>query len=364
MLPFISADFQNGKLDGWSVDADRIRLEIKDPQNEPWFYFVIQGVNGQNWHFDIPGLELNKAPVSISYDRFDWTPVDSVSTNGFSQRFDHDAAVISLTPPYTNNMFYEFSLWARRSPHVDLHPLGGRHLQDPLCLHITDFGEQGGKSVVWVVARENPVQSAGSWVAEGLIRFLVSPHPVAKILRQAYRFCVVPLLDIAGVAQGGSLRHLSWQGSLEGTAMGHIEQMLKEQEQAGAPLALAVTLTAQVRGTGQIIGTQDIGKDDIANWFPQATVDAEMATESFSAWAGQRYPRSKHLILESAWFGSANVRKSQYDLLQEGRQLAHLIAEILGEGIGEVAASEDPENMESFVPCRPRRQRGADASLL
>ncbi|NLN19562.1 MAG: carboxypeptidase family protein [Firmicutes bacterium] len=364
MHPFISADFQNGKLDGWSVTSDTIRLEIKDPEDEPWFYFVIQGVDQQTWHFDLPGLDLKQAPVSVSYDRFDWIPADSRHANGFSHRFDQDAAVVSLTPPYTNNMLYEFSLWARRSPHADLIPLGGRHLQDPLCLHITDFGEWEDKAVVWVVARESPIQAAGSWVAEGLIRFLVSPHPVAKQLRQTYRFCVVPLLDIAGVAQGESKRTLSWKGSLQGTAMGHIEQMIKEQVQSGARMALTVTVTARVCGAGQSIATSHIGEDEIARWFAHATVTTDIGADSFSAWASQLYPKSKCLTLETAWFGPESALKSQYDLLQEGRQLVHLVGEILGERIRETAASEDPENMESYLPCRPRRERKADASLL
>lgn len=342
--PFISADFQNGRLDGWSITSDCIRLELTDPQNAPWFYFYIQGVEQQTLHFDVPGLDLSQAPVSVSYDRFDWTAVDEVRAPGrFSHRFRDDAAVVSLTPPYTNCMLYELSLWARRSPHIDLDPLGGRHLQDPLCLHVADFGEQAGKPVVWVVARENPIQSASSWVAEGLIRFLLSPHPVAITLRRKYHFCIVPLLDAAGVVSGDSIRQLSWEGSQKETTMGHIAERIAKQQQAGCPPVLTVTLTSQVLG---------------------AAASSGLTSDSFSSWATQLYPNIKALLFDTSWLGPQKVQKSQYDLLQEGRQLTYLIGETLGEEIKEAAAGEEPKNMESFLPRRARQERRPDASLL
>jgi hypothetical protein len=363
--PFISADFQNGKLDEWSITSGSIRLELADPRNAPWFYFFIQGVDQQTWHFDIPGLELGQAPVSISYDRFDWTAVDEVRTPSvFVQRFRNEAAVVSLTPPYTNCMLYELSLWARRSPHVDLEPLGGRHLQDPLCMHITDFGDQAGKPVVWVVARESPIQSASSWVAEGLIRFLLSPHPVARQLRRTYHFCVVPLLDTAGVAKGESIRRLTWDESLEGTTMGHIAQLLAEQHQAGCPTALTVTLTSQVLGAGGSLMTHQTEPVDVASWFTDLRTASELTAGGFGSWASQLYPDSKALALETAWYSPKGLRKSQYDLLQEGRQLAHLIGEALGEAIKEAAAGDEPQDMESFLPRLARQARTPDASLL
>lgn len=360
----ISADFQNGKLDKWSVISDTIRLELADPLHAPWFHFLLQDAQEKTWQFEVHGLELTQAPVSVSYDGFDWVPVDVVQGPSiFRHCFQATSAIISLTPPYTNGMLYGMSLWARRSPHVDLLPLGTRHLEGPLCLHITDFGDRIDKPVVWVVARENPLQAAGSWLAEGLIRFLLSPHPTALLLRQEYRFYVVPLFATAAVAKGESRRSVVWNSESDEASVRRIAELL-EASAKSCPMALVVTLSSQVLGTGESVAAELIDTEEIHHWLPEWKIGPVLSSDSFSGWVRQLHPECPGLELCTAWHNSSGDLKNQYDMLQEGRMLAVVIGAALGKDMQAIAAADDPGNMTSFLPKTPRQRRRTETSLF
>lgn len=48
----------------------------------------------------------------------------------------------------------------------------------------------------------HPGETNASWMIHGLIRFLVSTHPVAKNLRKRIIFKIVPMLNVDGVIIG------------------------------------------------------------------------------------------------------------------------------------------------------------------
>ncbi len=58
------------------------------------------------------------------------------------------------------------------------------------------------KKCVFFTARVHPGESNSSWVMKGLIDFLVSDAPEAKILRDTFVFNIVPMLNPDGVING------------------------------------------------------------------------------------------------------------------------------------------------------------------
>jgi len=62
----------------------------------------------------------------------------------------------------------------------------------------------GSKKKVGVTARVHPGETVGSFMVEGLLRFLVSAHPAAAYLRRACDFYVVPMLNPDGVVMGNT----------------------------------------------------------------------------------------------------------------------------------------------------------------
>ena len=58
------------------------------------------------------------------------------------------------------------------------------------------------KKLVIITARVHPGESPSSYVCQGLIEFLVSAHPIAKVLRQHVVFKIIPMLNPDGVYLG------------------------------------------------------------------------------------------------------------------------------------------------------------------
>lgn len=58
------------------------------------------------------------------------------------------------------------------------------------------------RKIVIITARVHPGETPSSYVCQGLIEFLVSPHPVAKVLRENITFKIIPMLNPDGVYLG------------------------------------------------------------------------------------------------------------------------------------------------------------------
>eukprot|EP01033_Poteriospumella_lacustris_P009101 gene9101-6544_t len=66
--------------------------------------------------------------------------------------------------------------------------------------------EKARKSAIFVIARVHPNETCSSWICEGIIRFLLSEHQTATLLRERFTFYIVPMVNIDGVVNGYS-RH-------------------------------------------------------------------------------------------------------------------------------------------------------------
>ncbi|CAF0840405.1 unnamed protein product [Brachionus calyciflorus] len=58
------------------------------------------------------------------------------------------------------------------------------------------------RKLVIITARVHPGETPSSYVCQGLIEFLVSPHPIAKVLRENVIFKIIPMLNPDGVFLG------------------------------------------------------------------------------------------------------------------------------------------------------------------
>jgi murein tripeptide amidase MpaA len=58
------------------------------------------------------------------------------------------------------------------------------------------------KKIVLITSRIHPGEPHASYLAEGLIRFLISDDPNSKMLRKCFIFYIVPMLNPDGVIAG------------------------------------------------------------------------------------------------------------------------------------------------------------------
>ena len=71
------------------------------------------------------------------------------------------------------------------------------------------FESREKKPAVVISARVHPGESNSSYAMEGIIRFLTSDRPEAKLLREAYTFKLLPMLNPDGVIDGATLFFIS-----------------------------------------------------------------------------------------------------------------------------------------------------------
>lgn len=360
----ILADFEGGSLTGWREGPDGIELDVPSvqPSVQPWFYFLVSGVRGRRLTFRTPGLDVGQAPVAISYDRFHWiAPSDGTSADSFTHRFEQEDATVSLTPPYTPGMLYEFSLWARRSPHVRIDYLD--HVYGVTGITISEFEQTEHKPAVWVTAGHFPLGAAASWVAEGIVRFLLSTDPAARRLRQSLCFHVFIVPDPKGAQEGEA-----------SAAQRLITDAIQEGHRTSNPVAALVSLQGQSFGHRSTINASAEGLGRFVPWY---TVDADSTREddwllSLELGNGLDGDPVRRLRLQTAWFyppelfgaqqpsGAQPFRKSQFDLIQEGE----LLCRALDAALHPDQASADPLALPALLAPRVERsEEGARVSV-
>jgi len=72
---------------------------------------------------------------------------------------------------------------------------------------VTEFGERGDRRLekrlgVVITARVHPGESNASWIMEGILKYLTSNTPSAKMLRKKFVFKIIPMLNPDGVING------------------------------------------------------------------------------------------------------------------------------------------------------------------
>lgn len=343
----IIAEFEGGRLGRWRADGDTIHLhpgpEAGDEHLGDWFYFLVMGAKDRELTFIVDGVDLAAAPVAVSYDRFAWIPPDErVGKTGFRHRFLRDDAVISLTPPYTPGMLYEFTLWARRSPHARIEYLD--QVYGVTGITISEMEQTEGKPSIWVTAGAFPLGAAASWVAEGLVRFLLSQDPAARALRRDFTFRIFPVPEPYGVQgqEGGGLS--------KGRAA--LARALTAEAAAGRPIAALVSIQGRTYGPAGTIRAGGAGWDgaaarSVARHAPWYTLAGEPAPGDWFLQLDAP-AESLRLQIETGWFypegllAGGLVQRSQFDLIQEGELLCRALAPLAGVDLGSEASALPP----------------------
>ena len=226
----VSASFEGGSVGRVETPApNHLRIAVKGQADQNgrnrqanWYYFRLDRLPRQELQLDLtdllgeynfrPGAHAvtrNTRPV-YSYDRRTWTHFsdDQVSWDEkevrLTLRFTPTASTLWIAhmTPYASEELGR--LLALRHPHLQSEVIArtAHHREIPL-LTITDPSvPEAGKRVVWLMARQHAWETGTSWVADGAVRFLVSPDPDAVQIRRATVFKVIPVFDVDGAAEG------------------------------------------------------------------------------------------------------------------------------------------------------------------
>jgi murein tripeptide amidase MpaA len=211
----ISAPHDSGNIDVLDAgNAADIRLALrKDTAADfsQWFYFRVVGGSDRALSFTIEGLDgtsyvrgWENYNVAASYDLEHWFRVDS-RFDGKALAFDHkpdrNSCYYAYFAAYPVERYRRFVAGIAASPLAAQIPLGTSIDGEPLDL--LRFGDPAADRQLWIIARQHPGESMGSWWMEGFLpRLADTDDAAATALRQQAAIYVVPLVNLDGVRRG------------------------------------------------------------------------------------------------------------------------------------------------------------------
>ncbi len=185
----------------------------KDSDFYQWFHFRLSGARGQACTLRITGLAGSAYPggwpnyrAAISADRQSWTRADT----SYDAKAEGGTLSIHVTPetdtlwcayfaPYSMERHHDLVSRIGACPGVRVETLGHSIEGQPIdCIRLGD-----GPRQVWLYARQHPGESMAEWWMEGALERLVDPaDPVARKLRAAASFHIVPNMNPDGSCRG------------------------------------------------------------------------------------------------------------------------------------------------------------------
>jgi hypothetical protein len=224
----IHTDFEGGRLGrAEQVASGHFRCGVagqsdQDGRNRQanWYYFRVDGCRGRDLIVDLVDLpgEYNYRPnrgavtgdtVPVySYDRKTWRHFTATEYDAAEPRLrlrlvpEADSVWIAHVPPYTNADLARLLTEHGDDGNLKVQTIGSTLRKRAISLlTITGPGPGERKKVIWLMSRQHAWESGTSWVAEGAVRFLLSP--AAEHIRRESIFQILPMCDPDGVALGG-----------------------------------------------------------------------------------------------------------------------------------------------------------------
>jgi murein tripeptide amidase MpaA len=217
----ITTDFEGASLESWGqLSPGVFHLRIRRDTNSEfarWYSFRVLDGQGDDLTFRVVNAGQVSAASAFSFNR----PAVSEDGGGSWSRIQgpsYDAGVfsfsytptssdtwIALGPVYNFSRVTDLMEEIRDHSMVDSLTIITQTLQGrPLHLiKITDPAVHDSlKGAVWAIGRQHPAEVGGSWMAEGLLRWLLTDEPQVRDLRRQAVFYLVPFMNPDGVALG------------------------------------------------------------------------------------------------------------------------------------------------------------------
>ncbi len=206
-------------------------IMVRDDNNNPnlppkfrnWWYVKLEGLSttnpnkiniiGDGWqgkHYVVPVYSYDK----IDWQRFKPEEIYHSESSGsyynyyILKKFEKSSVWVARYYPYTFNRLKNLLKSLEGNPFVKIETIGKTPQNRPLImLTITDFKvDDKNKKRIWIQSRTHPSETGSSFVAEGLIRFLINDcnSCCPRVDLKKMIFNIVPMVNVDGVVAGNS----------------------------------------------------------------------------------------------------------------------------------------------------------------
>ena len=197
----------NGLLTGTDLQSWTVWVTPELKGSSPyrsWFYFKLSNVSAAQPTTVVVQNSGWLVRPSYSYDNQSWQQFPPGAGGAFSMTFTSDPVWIAHTTPYLPAHLQQL-IQDVQAPHAQASLLTTSEAGNAVpLLTLTDTNALQSKSAIWLVARQHAWEASGSWVADGLVRWVASDAPAARRLRRKTVVYVVPIMDVDNVLLGGS----------------------------------------------------------------------------------------------------------------------------------------------------------------
>lgn len=229
-MPTITSDFDHGNIHVLNASAPQdIRLEIKPDTNakfHQWFYYRVDGAAGTPLTMQLTNVADASYPrgwinynAVASYDGESWFRVETDFDNSvltIRHTPDHDQIFYAYFAAYPLGRVHSFVDQMREHNAFDYAALGKSLDGEPI--HYFTIGN--GPLNLWVIARQHPGETMGSWWMEGFLPALLEENEITAKLLSAATLHVVPCMNPDGARRGhlrtnagGSDLNRAWQNA-------------------------------------------------------------------------------------------------------------------------------------------------------
>ena len=212
----VAADFPGGSARVESIDQVSRTIRLV-PAEHPgrgwacWWSLRVDGIRpGETIALDVGGGHFARPDrTTVSLDQQTWSHTAPGERRGdrivYRQRVDAARAWFAWGTPFTlADAAALVERAARAGPHASAFELCRSREGHPVPALRIGRAEvpEAGRLAVWVQARQHAWESGSSWVARGLVEWLVSDDPRAARLREAATVVIVPIMDVDNVRRG------------------------------------------------------------------------------------------------------------------------------------------------------------------
>tara|TARA_Y100000590_G_scaffold332973_1_gene378678 strand:- start:551 stop:1567 length:1017 start_codon:yes stop_codon:yes gene_type:complete len=195
----VDSDFDSGNIEVLSIDDHEINLKICDDpypkytkqKYNYWFYFKVSNIRGKRLKYNIKKIRNYENSwggfrVAMSYDNKIWTRhstklLGDQLTWVLKSKKNHVWFAYYVPHPFsrTKKMFKNSEI------------IGYSRNRNPIYMKTYGVGDK----YIWIVARQHPGETIGSWILEGFMRKM-------KYLRKAYTIKIIANANPDGTILG------------------------------------------------------------------------------------------------------------------------------------------------------------------